>query len=52
MTDERTIDQEQVWNEHLDNVNIGAHWAYMLGVLPGAFLLMVAFIALLGSGTG
>lgn len=47
--DEAEIQQEQVRAEHLDQVRIGVHWAYLLGVLVASFLLMVALIALLGS---
>ena len=52
MTDERNIDQENVWKEHLENVNEGAHWLYMFGVVIVSFLLMVALIAFLGGGGG
>jgi hypothetical protein len=51
-SDEAEIDREQVRDEHLDEVQIGAHWAYLFGVLVGSFLLMVALIALLGSSSG
>ena len=50
--DESRISQEEVWDEHLQNVHVGAHWAYLFGVLIGAFLLMIALIALLGAGAG
>lgn len=50
--DGRNVDQETVWNEHLREVHVGAHWAYLFGVLAGGFLLMVVLIALLGSSTG
>jgi hypothetical protein len=50
--DETEVDREQVRDEHLDEVQIGAHWAYLFGVLVGSFLLMIALIALLGSSSG
>ena len=50
--DETTISQEEVWNEHLESVHVGGHWAYMLAVLGGSFFLMVALIAHLGRGGG
>ena len=42
--------QNDVWNEKLGEVNIPAHWAYLVGVLGGGFLVMVALIAALGGG--
>ena len=50
--DESTISQQDVWEEHLQDVHIGRHWAYMFGVLIVAFLLMVALIAVLGGSGG
>ena len=50
--DETDIRQEQVWDEHLAEVHVGGHWAYLWGVLIGGFLLMLALIAALGSTTG
>jgi hypothetical protein len=47
--DEADITQERVWREHLQQVHPGRHWAYLAGVLLGAFLLMLALIALLGA---
>lgn len=43
------IRQEDVWEEHLQEVNQPAHWAYLFGVLVGSFLLMVALMAVLGA---
>jgi hypothetical protein len=40
--------EDDVRDEVLGAVNIGAHWAYLFGVLGGGFLLMVALIAVLG----
>ena len=45
---EREISEEDVRSEHLDAVNMAAHWAYLFAVLIGAFLLMVLLIAILG----
>ena len=46
---ERDIDQEQVRDEHLKEVNPGAHWAYLLGIVGGGFVAMIALIAWLGA---
>jgi hypothetical protein len=52
MTDELrrelSITEEEVWEEHLRQVNAGAHAVYLLAVLVVGFLLMVALIAALG----
>ena len=45
---ERTITEERVRTEHLREVNVRAHWAYLAAVLGGGFLLMVALLWLLG----
>jgi hypothetical protein len=50
--DETKLDQDKVWNEHLSDLNVPAHWAYALGTMVVGFLLMVALIALLGGGGG
>jgi hypothetical protein len=50
--DETKVTQDQVWNEHLADVHVGRHWAYLAAVIVGGFLLMVALIALLGSAAG
>ncbi len=47
---ETEVQEIDVQKEHLDGVRIGAHWAYLLGVLIGSTMLMVGLIALLGSG--
>ena len=49
---ERGVDEDKVRSEHLEEVNVRAHWAYLFGVLVGGFLLMVALIALLGGTAG
>ena len=48
--DEAHVQEIDVQKEHLGGVRIGAHWAYLFGVLLGSTLLMVGLIALLGSG--
>ena len=52
MTDEADIRQEDVWDEHLQQLNVAAHWMYVVGVLGGGFIAMVGLIALLGAGGG
>lgn len=49
---EKTINEEEVRQEHLAEVNEPRHWAYLASVLAGSMLLMLALIALLGSGQG
>ena len=49
---ETEVTQDDVWTEHLAQVHVGRHWAYLGGVIVGGFLLMVALIALLGSTAG
>jgi hypothetical protein len=50
VSDEK-ITEVKVRNEHLREVNLPAHWAYLFGVLIGGLLLMVLLIALLGAST-
>ena len=45
---ETTITEDKVRKEHLKEVNEAAHWAYLVGVITMAFVLMVGLIALLG----
>ena len=47
---EKTITEGEVREEHLSEVNPLAHWAYLGGVLGGAIVLMLLFMALLGAG--
>ena len=47
--DERTITEDQVRAEHLGEVHVGRHWAYLAGVLGGGLLVMIALIAILGT---
>ena len=44
----RDIDREKVREEHLAEVNPPAHWAYLIGVVGGGLIVMLAFIAWLG----
>jgi hypothetical protein len=48
---EREVDDDQVQREHLEAVNVPAHWAYLLLVLGGGTALMLALIAVLGGGS-
>src|SRR5687767_3424734 len=41
---DKTITEEKVRKEHLGEVNPAAHWAYLVGVLVGSTVLMIAFI--------
>ncbi len=49
---EAEMTEEEVYREHLSSVNVPAHWAYLIGVLVGGFLLMVLLIALIAGGGG
>ncbi len=49
---EANMTEEKVRQEHIDSVNVVAHWVYLASVLLGGFLLMVGLIALLGGGGG
>ena len=46
---ERDITEDVVRAEHLGEVNVRAHWAYLGAVLLGGFVLMVGLIAWLGA---
>jgi len=46
---ERTVDADQVRVEHLAEVDARAHWLYLVGVMAGGTLLMLAIIAILGA---
>lgn len=50
MTNERTLSEDDVRDEHLSSVSQGAHWLYLFGVILGSVALMIGLIALLGSG--
>ena len=43
---EAKITEDQVREEHLDEVNVSLHWLYLGGVLVGSMVIMLAFIAL------
>ena len=45
---ELKITEDDVRQAHLRSVNVPAHWLYMVGVVGGAFVLMLALMALLG----
>jgi hypothetical protein len=45
---DRTATEDDVRAEHLAEVHVAAHWAYIVGVVAGGFVLMVALMALLG----
>ena len=45
---EKSITEEQVRDEHLHAVSVPAHWAYLVGVIGGSLVLMLALIAFLG----
>jgi hypothetical protein len=45
---ERAVDRERVREEHLAEVNPAAHWAYLLAVVVGGLIAMLALIAWLG----
>ena len=49
---EAEMTEDQVRKEHMDAVNVPAHWAYLFGVIGGSLVVMVAFIAVLGGGGG
>jgi len=46
---EKSITEEKVREEHLREVNPTAHWGYLFGVLVLSTILMIVFIALMGS---
>ena len=49
MNSESRITEAEVREEHLMEVNQPAHWIYLFGVLLGGVVLMLGFIALLGT---
>lgn len=49
---ERDIDREAVRKEHLAEVNPAAHWAYLVAILGGGTVAMLALIAWLGGPGG
>ena len=46
---EQKVTEVKVRNEHMQSVSAPAHWAYLIGVIAGSFLLMICLIAMLGS---
>jgi hypothetical protein len=46
---ELKVTEDQVREEHLEEVNVAAHWVLLLAVLVGSALLMIGLIALLGA---
>ena len=48
---ELKLTEDDVRAEHLEEINVPAHIAYMLGVVGGATVLMIALMFVLG-GTG
>jgi hypothetical protein len=46
---EQNVTEDKVRSEHLREVHVGAHWAYLFGVLFGGFVSMVALIAMLSA---
>jgi hypothetical protein len=52
VTDEKTVDLDQVRREHLKQVHQPAHWAYLGGVLAGGLVLMLLLIAMLDVMSG
>jgi hypothetical protein len=49
---ERTVDIDQVRQEHLAEVDEAVHWAYLVGVLAFGTILMLVMIAWLGAAGG
>ena len=52
MTDEATIKADDVRQEHEAEVKRPLQWAYLVTVLVGGTVLMLALIAVLGSNPG
>jgi hypothetical protein len=52
VTNERTLTEDDVRDEHLASVSQAGHWAYLFGVILGSMAVMVGLIALLGAGGG
>jgi hypothetical protein len=44
---ERDIDAEDVRREHMSNVNVRVHTLYLLGVIVGGTVLMLALLVVL-----
>lgn len=48
---ELTVTEDDVRVEHMREVHVPAHWLYMIAVIAGGFVAMIALMAALG-GTG
>jgi hypothetical protein len=46
---ELRLREDDIREEHVQSVNVPAHWAYLLAVLGGGFLLMVLLLVLLSA---
>ena len=46
---ELTVTEDDVRSEVTSEVNVPAHWIYMLAVIAGSLVLMVALMAFLGA---
>jgi hypothetical protein len=49
---ELKLTEEDVRQEHLQAVSARRHWLYLVGVLGGAFVLMLAIMVLLEGAAG
>jgi hypothetical protein len=49
---ELELTEDDVWDEHLEEVNAPLQWLYLWIVLIGGALLMIGLIALLGANSG
>jgi hypothetical protein len=47
MSDETEIQEDDIRAEHLREVSVPLHWAYLFGLLGGSFVLMLLLIAAL-----
>jgi hypothetical protein len=48
---ERDVTEDDVRMEHLAEVKESVHWAYLVGVLASATVLMLVVMALLGASS-
>jgi hypothetical protein len=48
---EKTLSEDDVRAEHVGEVNVPAHWAYLFAVLVGGTILMILMIALMAGGS-
>ena len=47
--DETTLSEGDIYDEHQKAVNPMGHWAYLFAVLIGGTVVMLVFVAILGS---